>query len=226
MRADTVDYTNSQFRFRRVTTAFALRPRRAMYDMFIEAMKPSESTTIVDIGVTPDQSTADSNFLEKWYPHPGRITATSIEDASYLLTAHPGISFVQTSGDVLPFADGQFDVAFSSAVLEHVGSRDQQRQFLAEMVRVSRRFFLTTPDRWFPLELHTFLPFLHWLPQRHHQAALRRLGMTQWAETDHLNLVDERSLRALFAPGIAPTITGNRTLGMRSNLVVHGESRR
>ena len=24
--------------------------------------------------------------------------------------------------------------------------------------------FVTTPNRWFPLEVHTLLPFVHWLP--------------------------------------------------------------
>ena len=217
-----VDYTNSRHRLRRVTTKFALRARRRMYDSFIEAMAPTSTTTIVDIGVTPDQSTEDSNFLEKWYPYPAEITATSIEDASYLESAHPGPQFFQTSGDRLPFADRQFDIAFSAAVIEHVGDRRRQRHFLAELLRVSKRFFITTPDRRFPVELHTFLPFVHWLPQQHHQRVLRSLDMTTWAKTENLNLLDERDFRHLFPAAVRPTFTGPRLLGMRSNLIASG----
>ena len=164
------------------------------------------------------------NYFERWYPYPEQVTATSIEDASHLKIAHPGLNFVQTSGDKLPFEDRHFDIAFSSAVIEHAGTRDQQRQFLKELLRVSKRFFITTPNRWFPMELHTFLPVLHWLPQRDHQWALRHLGQAPWAITENLNLLDEASLRGLFPKGVVPTISGTRLLGMRSNLVAFGSS--
>ncbi len=219
-----VDYSNSRHLLRTFTTPAALKVRKGMYETFLAALAPTADTTIVDIGVTADQTTEDSNFLEKWYPHPGRVTATSIEDASYLETAHPGVTFVQTTGDGLPFEDRQFDIAFSSAVLEHVGDRVRQQRFLEELLRVSERFFVTTPDRRFPIELHTFLPFLHWMRQDRHQRVLRHLGQSAWAETDNLNLLDEASLRALFPDGVLPTVTGPRLLGMRSNLVAYGKS--
>ncbi len=219
-----IDYTNSQHRWRGVITKFNIAGRRKFYDAFMDVMAPSAATTILDVGVTPDQTAADSNFFEKWYPHPERITATSIEDASCLEAAHPGLTFVQTAGDLLPFDDDQFDVAFSTAVIEHVGDRARQRRFLAELLRVSKRFFITTPNRWYPVELHTYVPFLHWLPQHHHQQALKRLGKDAWATTENLNLLDERDLRALFPAGVVPTVTGTKLFGMRSNLLAYGDS--
>ena len=62
------------------------------------------------------------------------------------------------TGATLPFADGAFDLGFSNAVVEHVaGGRDGQRQFVAELCRVAQRVFVTTPNRWFPLDPHTLL---------------------------------------------------------------------
>lgn len=220
----TIDYTNSERRFRGLITKFALVVRRDFYSMFLATMEPSPDATIIDVGVTPDQSAEDSNYFEKWYPYPEQVTATSIEDASHLKSTYPGLNFVQTAGDQLPFEDRQFDIAFSSAVIEHAGTRDQQRHFLEELLRVSKRFFITTPNRWFPIELHTFLPVLHWLPQRYHQRALRHLGQAPWAKTENLNLLDEASLSALFPRGVVPTISGTRILGVRSNLVAFGSS--
>jgi SAM-dependent methyltransferase len=222
--SEHIDYTNSQHRWRHVITHFNIAGRKKFYQAFMDQMAPSASTSILDVGVTPDQSAADSNFFEKWYPHPARITATSIEDASHLAALHPGLTFVQTSGDGLPFDDGQFDIAFSTAVIEHVGDRERQRQFLAELLRVSKRFFITTPNRWYPIELHTYVPCLHWLPQDRHQQALRRLGKESWATTENLNLLDQRELRALFPTGVTPTVTGTRLFGMRSNLLAYGTS--
>ena len=221
---DHIDYTNSQHRWRGVITRFNLAGRRKFYRAFMENMSPAHDTSILDVGVTPDQSQADSNYFEKWYPWPGSITATSIEDASHLEMDHPGLTFIRTSGDRLPFDDRQFDIAFSTAVIEHVGDREQQRQFLAELLRVSKRFFITTPNRWFPVELHTYIPFLHWLPQHHHQRVLHRLGKSAWASTENLNLLDEKALRALFPANIEPTMTSARLFGLRSNIVAFGAS--
>jgi len=35
---------------------------------------------------------------------------------------------------------------------------------VAEALRVAPRVFVTTPNRWFPIELHTRAPLVHWLP--------------------------------------------------------------
>jgi SAM-dependent methyltransferase len=221
---DTVDYTNSGRRLRGVLAKFSLVVRRDFYGKFIAEMNPLPGTSILDVGVTPDQTAEDSNYFEQWYPYTEQITATSIEDASCLESQYPGLTFVRTGGDRLPFEDGQFDVAFSSAVIEHVGTREQQQQFLSELMRVSKRFFITTPNRWFPMELHTLLPFVHWLPQRHHQWLLNRTGQAAWAKTENLNLFDESSLRGIFPNGAAPVIAYTRLLGVRSHLIVYGSS--
>ena len=92
----------AQHRWRGVITKFNIAGRRKFYAAFMDVMAPSAATTILDVGVTPDQTAADSNFFEKWYPHPERITATSIEDASCLEAVHPGLTFVQTVGRPAP----------------------------------------------------------------------------------------------------------------------------
>ena len=63
-----IDYTNSQHPWRGVITHFNVAGRRKFYRAFMEAMAPTEETTILDVGVTPDQTAADSNYFEKWYP--------------------------------------------------------------------------------------------------------------------------------------------------------------
>jgi SAM-dependent methyltransferase len=220
--AEAIDYFSKGHPLRRWATRRAYKARQRMFARFADVIPFDAGTTVVDVGVTPDAELADSNLFEALYPHPERITATSIEDASHLEQLHPGLRFVRTGGDTLPFADRSFDVAVSWAVLEHVGDRDAQRRFLAELVRVSDRFFLTTPNRWFPLELHTFLPLLHWLPQRWHQRALRVLRKPFWAETANLDLVSARQLVSLFPPGTEVHLGRHRTVGWTSNLIAWG----
>jgi SAM-dependent methyltransferase len=223
-RVEATDYFSKSHPLRAWGTRRAVAARARMFDVFRRTVPFDADTTVIDVGVTPDEELADSNFFEAHYPYPENVTATSVEDASHLTARYPGLTFVRTDGDTLPFPDRHFDVAVSWAVLEHVGDRDRQRRFVAELVRVSRRFFLTTPNRWFPLELHTFLPLVHWLPQRAHQRALRALGKDFWASTDNLDLLSADDLLALFPSTAEVALTRHRTLGWTSNLLAHGRS--
>lgn len=207
-------------RLQRLASRLSFRVRRQMYERFAETTKPAPSTRVLDVGVTPDVSHPELNYFEQLYPYTAQVTATSVEDASNLEDCFPGLTFVQTSGVTLPFADGQFDVAFSSAVIEHVGDEEHQRIFLAELMRVADLVYVLTPNRWFPIDLHTMLPIIHWLPRPIHQFLLRTLGLDFWAATDNLNLLSRRRLRSLFPASIHVRITSHSTFGLPSNLVV------
>ena len=60
---------------------------------------------------------------------------------------------------------------------------------------MSRRFFITTPNRWFPVELHTCLPLVHWLPDAVSHRAYD-LVRKPWAKQNRL--LGPRSLARLF----------------------------
>jgi len=197
--------------------------RRRMLAAFLGAFHVQPEDTIVDVGVTSDRTYEHSNYVEAWYPHKQRLTAVGIDDASFLEQLYPGVTFRRADGRALPFADDSFDYAHSSAVIEHVGSRANQARLLGELWRVCRKgVFVTTPNRWFPVELHTVLPFLHWLPMPAFRTALRALGHAELAEEANLNLMSRGDLlRAADAAGIgAARVEGARLAGWTSNLLL------
>lgn len=197
--------------------------RRRMYARFLAASGIEPDDTIVDVGATSDRSYDHSNYLEAWYPHKQRITAVGIDDASFLEEVYPGVRFRRADGRALPFGDCTFDFAHSSAVIEHVGSRSDQSRLLAELWRVCRKgLFVTTPNRWFPVEFHSVLPFVHWLPPRAFRAILRTLGHDMLAQEAHLNLLSRGDLlRVAIDAGVtAPLVAGARLGGWTSNLLL------
>src|SRR5437763_3424568 len=133
--------------------------RKKMFRAFLAFAAAAPSDTILDIGVTSDRAYGHSNYLEAWYGRKESITAIGLDDASFLPRAYPGLRFLRADARALPFRDGSFDFAHSSAVLEHVGSRERQAQFVREAWRICRKgLFVTTPNRWLPVEFHTLLP--------------------------------------------------------------------
>ena len=54
---------------------------------------------------------------------------------------------------------------------------------------------MTTPNRWFPVEVHTRLPLVHWLPESLSHRAYD-LARKPWAKENHL--LGPRELRDLF----------------------------
>jgi methyltransferase family protein len=152
---------------RRVASRVSMRSRERKLQLFLELFHPGPDTTVVDVGVTnaPFGGGSSDNFFEALYPWPERITGVGHTELDRFSAAFPAVRAVRADGRELPFADGSFDLGFSNAVVEHVaGGRDGQRCFVHELCRVARRVFVTTPNRWFPLEVHTLLPFVHWLP--------------------------------------------------------------
>jgi hypothetical protein len=209
-----------------LASRISLRVRRTMFERFMELMQPTPDCTVLDLGVTADTGNPESNYFEQWYPYKHRIVCAGVEDASHLPQVYAGVTARRIAAHQrLPFADGQFDLVFSNAVIEHAGSRRQQRYFIDEALRVARRFFITTPNRWFPVEMHTALPFVHYLPARVHRRVLSAIGLPYWASEDHLNLLDARALRELFVEEDGLTITPVRVAGLVSNLIAHGTAR-
>ncbi|HEX4527084.1 MAG TPA: class I SAM-dependent methyltransferase [Gaiellaceae bacterium] len=152
---------------RRVASRVSMRSRRRKLDLLLELLQPGPETTVVDVGVTdaPFGDGSTDNFFEALYPWPERITGVGPTELDRFAAAFPQVRAVRADGRELPFGDGAFDLGFSNAVVEHIaGGREGQRRFVHELCRVAGRVFVTTPNRWFPLEVHTLLPFVHWLP--------------------------------------------------------------
>jgi ubiquinone/menaquinone biosynthesis C-methylase UbiE len=174
--------------------------RRRMFGRFLSSTGIQEPDSLLDLGVTSDQTYSHSNYLESWYPYKNRITASGVDDASFIEQIYPGMRFVFADGRKLPFSDQQFDFVHSSAVLEHVGSREKQTAFLREAWRVARKgIFVTTPNRWFPVEFHTVMPFVHWLPPAIFRSFCKLRGLDFFASEDNLNLLSSSQLRQIAA---------------------------
>jgi SAM-dependent methyltransferase len=168
--------------------------RDRIYADFLRLCAPVASDTILDVGVSDIVGDA-ANVIERRYPAQDKITAAGLGAGAAFKASFPQIQYRQiVANQALPFGDGAFDIVTSNAVLEHVGSVENQRFFVSELLRVGGRVFITVPHRFFPVEHHTAIPFLHWFDSTF-PLACRVMGKTKWAASENLILMSRRRLK-------------------------------
>ncbi len=175
-----------------------------------------EGESVLDVGVSTEAKRglpARNYFLKNYRYDPGTYTGLGIEDLAGMEDMFPGKRFVQYQGGKFPFSDKEFTWVFSNAVIEHVGDRKAQLLFINEMVRVAHNVFFTTPNKYFPVESHTNVLFLHWNDQLFFRWCTKnRPGITR----DNLHLLSFSQLQRLLndSDSTSASLFKNRLLGI------------
>jgi hypothetical protein len=145
-------------------------------------------------------------------------------------------NFVSAVGDARnleQFKDNEFDIAFSNSVIEHINTFDGQMLAAKEIMRVGIRYFVQTPNRYFPIEPHFLFPFFQLLPVRLRFLLIRNFkigwysGWTDnkppesqraWEIAREIRLLSKRELTRLF-PGAK--LFRERFLGLNKSFIVY-----
>lgn len=178
--------------------------RKRKYCTFNELFKPQQSTTLLDVGFTEKEYREGDNFIEKNYPYKDKITALGIVTSVKQFTErYPEVNVVTYDGKTFPFEHKSFDICWSNAVIEHVGNFDCQLNFLKEIKRVSKKAFITTPNKFFPIEVHTLTFLLHFILSKNQFDKYLRLKGKNWATGNYMHLLSIKDIKNLLeAAGI------------------------
>lgn len=216
-----IDYTANLGALDRLKNDLALAVRRRVFRQFWRAMRPTREMRVADFGVSGHRDHPAHYFFESLYPWKDRLTAIgqAAEDASWFPEQFPGLTFLEADLRQIPLPDNYFDIGICNAVVEHAGPYEQQRALVHEVCRVARRVMFTTPNKRFPVELHTFVPFAHWLPDAQFRAILRRLGHHELADVEQLNPLDAATFLSLFPPERDTRLLSGGLPLLRTNLV-------
>jgi SAM-dependent methyltransferase len=168
----------------RIAEPFSQRARARRHRRFLRAARVGPNTRILDIGcgelgligIAPELS----------------VTGVDVDEHP----AYPGTFVRADATERLPFADGEFDLAYANSVIEHIAP-SKRRAFADELRRVARGWYVQTPAISFPIEPHSLLPAAHWLPR---SARRRYWRLGAGGDPDEIQLLHRRELEALFGP--------------------------
>ena len=184
--------------------------REGRYRQFLALCSVRPDDRILDVGA------GRGGALER-FNSTNPIVAVDLEPLEDGWLANPNVDVRVADGTDLPYADGEFPVVFSSSVIEHI-PRELQPKFANEIRRVGQRYFVQTPNRYFPIEPHYQVPFFQFLPERIQRALNRRftLGWRQKGQWEEANLLSAEDLRRLFPDA---EIHRERLLGLTKSLM-------
>jgi SAM-dependent methyltransferase len=166
----------------RLASPIATRARKRRHAQFFAMTGIQQGAKVLDVGCGP----LGLRALEP------ELDVTGVD-----LMAQPGYPgpFVQADPAAgLPFADGEFDLAYCNSVIEHVAP-ERRRAFAQELRRVSRGWYVQTPAWSFPIEPHALLPAAHWLPVRWRRSYWKLGAAGNW---ENISLLRRSELEELF----------------------------
>lgn len=180
-------YATARGPLARIASPLAARAREKRHERFWSLTRLPEGARVLDVGC----GALGLRGLE-----PGLdITGVDLADRP----GYPGPFVRADAAEGLPFEDGEFDLVYSSSVIEHV-PRARREAFAAEVKRVGRGWFVQTPAWSFPIEPHALLPGAHWLPPGIRRRYWRLGAAGEWEE---IELLKRGEMEALFGPALA-----------------------
>jgi SAM-dependent methyltransferase len=211
-----------------VFSKLSLISRVRKMEMFNQIMSPTKDMKLLDVGAQINPNGHKEHQLIDTYPWKNNFAVVNIsqEHISAIKKRYPEVETVVCDACELPWPDKSFDVVFSNAVIEHLGSFERQKTMAAEIMRVGKRWFVATPNRWFPFEFHMRLPFVTWLPGKNYLRIGHIISYNHvrgkymfGAKRDDLRLMSARELEECF-PG--SKIIKQRVTFMAETLIAVG----
>jgi len=92
---------------------------------------------------------------------------------------NPSGKFTFCDATKLPFESNYFDVVTSFSVLEHIDNLDLALDEIYRVLKKDGTLILQQPNRFFFVELHTYLPFLYLIPFKLRRKLLLNLNYSE-----------------------------------------------
>ncbi len=186
------------------------------FDFFLKNMNLSQQQTILDMGG------GDGSYMDRFKSSLNnyKVIIADIDENAMQTARNKGYftSQIDAASNRLPYNDQEIDCVFCNSVIEHITiPKDQlwsersrsdnfskdafeiQKKFAGEIRRVAKKYYVQTPHRAFPIEAHTWFPFVGYLSRKNQLRVIKQLNKFWVKKTaPDWNLLDEYEMQKLF----------------------------
>ena len=215
-------YSHNHFKF---FENIILKKRYEIIEIIKEQINLNKIYNILDIGTTSDEQNISSNLIVKSLNNVNEFNSISdqkITSSFFKKILQKSITENFSEEEIKKFGS---DLVVSSATIEHVGNYNNQKMMLSNMIKLSKNMIIiTTPNRFHPVDFHTKIPFIHWLPKTIHRKMLKFLNLSFYSREENLNLLSKSDFIKLAKDeNITYEFRYIRLLGFISNLIFIGK---
>ncbi|MFC5585203.1 class I SAM-dependent methyltransferase [Nitratireductor kimnyeongensis] len=190
---------------------FNFRARRFQHirPLIEDALDEAQHINILDLGGTEEYWRIGADFLNH-HRHKLKITLLNLE-AEQVEDTEIFEACAGDAADPLLLEGERFDLVHSNSVVEHMGSWDRMQRFAENSKRLSRRYFVQTPNYWFPFEPHFRLPGFQYLSKTMKVSLVQRFQLGFFPRTPdrgeacdlvrHNTLISATQMQRLFDDG-------------------------
>ncbi len=188
------NYSRNYFGIKSLINSIIKKKRVEINKIIKEEINFEKSKNLLDVGTTSSLENHENQIIKYFY-NQIEISCLSNLNLENLKSIYNKISVYEGDGRDMSFIDNKFDIVTSSATIEHVGNFENQIKFFSECLRVSKhKLFVTTPNRYFPIEMHTKIPLIHFFPKKIHRKILNLIGEKYLSLEENLNLLSKNDL--------------------------------
>ncbi len=196
---------------------FSAEARKKRAEVFKKYFRIDEDTKILDLGSENGSNIFTILQGSDYKPeniYIADIDANAVEEGKRLYGFNAVL--IEESGKI-PFADQFFDIVYSSSVIEHTtvpkaevwnlkngkefkkAAFQRQKEFAEEIIRLGKQYFVQTPSKTFPVESHTWLPAVGYLPRELFVPFLK-VSNQFWVKKSapDFNLLGKAEMKVLF----------------------------
>ena len=205
-----------------------IKKRHEMSEIINKYISNQSIEHALDIGTTDDKGFESSNYLIKNLRNIKiyrSISDQKINSKFFSRTLTKSITDNFSDEEIENFSS---DLVISNATLEHVGSYQEQLKMLKNIIKLTKKLFIVvTPNRMHPIEFHSKIPFIHWLPKKFHRKILSIIGLKYLSEEKNLNLLKTSNLINLMKNfnNIEFDIEYVNFLLFKSNIILIGKNK-
>ena len=199
-----------------------LNNRKKIFKIFQKNITLKKNDLIIDIGTSPLLLKSENYFLTQFNKNKN-LTCFSNQNLSPLKKKFKFFKFIKGDARNLKIKNNSFDIVHSNATIEHVGYDNDQIKFIKGCYGISKKYvFITTPNKYYPIDFHTKIPLLHILPHKYYNFLMKIFGDNFFRKKKNLNLLTTKKI-VLFLKKLNITnykIVYNKFLFIKSNIII------